>query len=872
MQDIPLHQALGAMVNINQFFVWRLTWDSTQGKYQKQPCADPSVPYPMDASLPQNWLSYTRAAELANAWGDHPFMNAAGTAYAIGFWMTEGCGYWFLDIDKSVSNGAYSQLATEWCGMLPGVFFELSSSGNGVHLIGRGTVPQHSKRNKALAAELYTEQRGIAFGLSGRAWGSADVGHPAIASIASLHFAPKAESEVGGYLEPRADWKGPTDDAELVRRARASKSMAARFGNKASFEDLWTAAPEAMAKFYGDDGLTERDMALASHLAFWTGCDAPRMERLMRQSGLARAKWDEHRTYLRELTIANACAGCKDVLNDVRKVDAAMYAMPALPALAPLGALPVVQLAVTPEHKALIDGLLDMVHRSPDWDHVHNFVIPAIREACVPPALMPRLENAVNKRLDLWDAKLSVAKLRALLSPARSRAAVDGGDVEASEGVPEWAKRYVYVRQGDAFHDTQDGVTMSRTSFSATHNRDMPIKGDGPFREDAVQWALDRWNVPMVHDTMYYPGKEAIISYDGKQWANIYNERSHPEITQGFTVDGTAAINRFMLHLWHLCGQRERVWQNLISFMAHNVKYPGKKIRWVPIIKGVEGDGKTLLGQVLDAAMGGANVASIGPEIVANTGGFTDWAHGNAFVALEEMYMAGRDRYRIANAIKQYISNNKVSINPKGGKPKKVPNTCNQAAFTNHSDAVPIESDKDRRWFVIFTPFSSRDQLHAALGLKDEVDAEVNHFDVIFDSLAREPGQWRKWLMDWEFPDWFSADRAAMHTDEKVKMALSGIDDVEAIARSIIEDGCHGVSSRVLSSACLTSAMKQRAFMEGVELPKTSTLHHLLTRMGFAKVEKLVKWANAPHRVWIKPGEADGADNVRMLLDMTKTG
>jgi putative DNA primase/helicase len=60
---------------------------------------------------------------------------------------------------------------------------------------------------------------------------------------------------------------------------------------------------------------SEADLALCGHLAFWTGRDAARMDRLFRQSGRLRPKWDERhatpgQTY-GELTIAKAIAGCQ---------------------------------------------------------------------------------------------------------------------------------------------------------------------------------------------------------------------------------------------------------------------------------------------------------------------------------------------------------------------------------------------------------------------------------------------------------------------------------------------------------------------------------------------------------------------------------
>lgn len=869
---MSLANALAGLTQIPQWFVYRLTWDAAHAKYHKQPCT-PDGPWVIDASLPQNWLTHEAAALRVLA------MQAADSAnrYTLGFWFTQGCGYWFLDLDKCIDGQRqYTPVAATLLPQLPGCFFEFSSSGNGVHVIGHDTLGPHSMRNKEYGLELYTDARGIAFGLSGEAWGSADVSAPAIHQIAALYFPPRAASVDGAWDKPRADWSGPADDELLIAKALASESVAAKFGTKASFRQLWSAAPE-LDKFYGPDSDSERDAALAAHLAFWTGCDAPRIERLMRKSALVRPKWDEHRTYLRDLTINGACERQVDVYKEPKRVDpSTMYAfggvLPALPVLAPapppvdatglagIGAAPVLLPLISDEAKRTIDHLLDVIHGTNTWEDMHNTTIPTVRAAGVPSALMSRIENAINKRLDLWDAKLPVAKLRALINPP---AVVESEAPDA----PQWLTRYVYVRQGDRFHNLLNGSPLSRTSFNAVHNRDMPLRESGQ-REDATQWALERWGVRTVHDTAYYPGRDAVFEYDGFEWANIYTEASHPAV-QPYTDAGVAAINKFMQHLLLLCGGRQDVFQFLLAFMAHNVQHPGVKVRWCPLIKGTQGDGKSMIGNVLDAAMGGRNVMFVGPETIANAGGFTDWAHGHALVALEELYLAGKDRHRVANATKPYITNNKVTIHGKGDKPKSVVNTCNQIAYTNWPDAVPIETGRDRRWFVIFTPFETTAQVAAKLGLT-ELELE-RHFDAIFDSLAREPGQWRKWLMEFDYRSvkGFSANRLTLHTDEKETMAFAGMDDVESLARSIIEVGGHGVSDAVLSSACFSSLLKMKAFGDSVELPKGASLHHMLNRIGFIKVAKSVWWAGAAHRCWVKPGTQHDVDVVRGLLEAT---
>lgn len=309
-----MRQALGGLAHLSQFFIYKLTPHSEiPGKFHKVPWRNGNAHGVENA---EHWLSMDAAESVLSDY------RRDGQAYTLGFAITSGCGYWFADIDHSIGEGRFTAIG-EWSyNLFPGAFYEVSSSGTGFHLIGRGVVPEHSSRDDARGIEFYTESRGIAFGLSGVAYGSADTDHThALNTVwCPQLFPPKPKSEHGSG--PRVEWRGPTDDAELLRRALKSGSIASTFGSRATFADLWENNIAALALAYPDPGKpdgverTSADMALAMHLTFWTGCDAARIERLMRRSGLARIKWDEHRTYLRELTIEGACARATVVLQE----------------------------------------------------------------------------------------------------------------------------------------------------------------------------------------------------------------------------------------------------------------------------------------------------------------------------------------------------------------------------------------------------------------------------------------------------------------------------------------------------------------------------------------------------------------------------
>lgn len=121
--------------------------------------------------------------------------------------------------------------------------------------------------------------------------------------------------------EPCDGWGGPTDDADLITRAMRSQSASSRLTGRAAFKDLWEANEDALAATYPSDtdayDASRADAALAAHLMFWTGKDCERVERLMRQSALARPKWDERGDYLRQRTIMHALRNCREVCNKV---------------------------------------------------------------------------------------------------------------------------------------------------------------------------------------------------------------------------------------------------------------------------------------------------------------------------------------------------------------------------------------------------------------------------------------------------------------------------------------------------------------------------------------------------------------------------
>lgn len=254
-------------------------------------------------------------------------VQAAALGYGVGFVFTAEDPFFFLDIDKCLEpSGQWSQLATSLCARFAGCAVEVSQSGQGLHIFGRyDAVPEHACKNIPLGLELYTEQRYAALTGIGVA-GSAAFQPDGLFALVAEYF-PKSAPVAGAEWTdgPCEGYGGPTDDEELIRRMVASKSATGVFSGRASVADLWTADEDALATAYPDDRGFDRssaDAALCQHLAFWTGKDCERIDRLFRRSALYREKWETREDY-RYRTIMHAVGHCSNTLGSQQQAAAA---------------------------------------------------------------------------------------------------------------------------------------------------------------------------------------------------------------------------------------------------------------------------------------------------------------------------------------------------------------------------------------------------------------------------------------------------------------------------------------------------------------------------------------------------------------------
>lgn len=274
----------------------------------------------------------------------------------VGFVLAGGGGLTGVDLDGCIrEDGTVAPEARAIIDQLA-TYTELSPSGGGVKLILRGTKPEWAKCKTANVegferAEVYNHER--FFTITGRPL----EGTPAI--IAERQSALEAFCASLWPQKPEPpDGPGPRgpsgftgDDDELIERAGRAK-------NGEKFRRLWSGD---ISGHNNDDSAA--DQALCNILAFWTGGDAGRMDRLFRRSGLYREKWE--RENYREPTIAHAIETCRDTYTGERP--------------RPAGSLPVV--LIEPDEHRVIDEVCQALGSDNNLYQRGGILVRVVRDA-----------------------------------------------------------------------------------------------------------------------------------------------------------------------------------------------------------------------------------------------------------------------------------------------------------------------------------------------------------------------------------------------------------------------------------------------------------------------------------------------------------
>jgi len=457
------------------------------------------------------------------------------------------------------------------------------------------------------------------------------------------------------------------------------------------------------------------------------------------------------------------------------------------------------------------------------------------------------LAQVVKARFKVLGVAVSLQEIKRLLKPKN-----DGHS-------PEWLEDWVFVTHEDKFFNVSTKRKVSEKGFNALYNREV---GGMDSDVKASSMAMDLWRIEIPDKIIYLPSAGEYFDLNGMPCVNMYDPSSPPDIVDSYSAGDLEAIETVKKH-FALVLTEEGAVNIMLAWIAFCVQNPGKKVRWAPLVKGIEGDGKTVIGKLLSAVMGMVNVGNVSTSVL-NTA-FTSWAEGRCINILEEIRMVGHNRHDVLNMLKPYITNDAITVHPKGINEYVAPNTVNYIAFTNHSDALPLE-ETDRRWWVSFTPFIDQKQLKEATGL--------HYFEKLHNAIEGHPGALRKWLLSYQIPESFEPNGQAPASAAKNSMIGLNTSDSEQIIKEVIEQGCSGVCHHAVSTSHLSTALSFNESLE--EVPKTSAIARVMLKLGYTRMPKAIKWNGVLVRVWnkniegfSKMQETEANEKIRELLDKT---
>jgi len=287
----------------SQFVVWKFDYvEGKEGKEEKwakvpyspltgrrartHDAANPKSPY-----REKHWETWGSFDEAKSRY-------QRGGYDGIGFVFTEGDQFVGGDIDHCIGEDGALKDTAAFALPFVNTYTEISPSGTGVKFIARASTVPGGKGNKKKDVEMYPHGR--YFTLTGHRMpdypATVEARQGEINTLHEIWFGKELPK-----LPPRPIPSVPTslDDTEVLKRAERDTL----------FDRLWRGDTS------GYTSQSSADFALCGKLLFYIGSpDTGRVDRLFRQSGLLRGKWDEQHgseTY-GERTLRKAVEGRTD--------------------------------------------------------------------------------------------------------------------------------------------------------------------------------------------------------------------------------------------------------------------------------------------------------------------------------------------------------------------------------------------------------------------------------------------------------------------------------------------------------------------------------------------------------------------------------
>lgn len=364
---------------------------------------------------------------------------------------------------------------------------------------------------------------------------------------------------------------------------------------------------------------------------------------------------------------------------------------------------------------------------------------------------------------------------------------------------------------------TPQGRFMNSTQFNGEYGgHAFVITPDGKTTDEPWKAALrsQLWTVPKIDHIRFMPDQPtfAIIEDQmGRKGVNTYipiRIRSAP-----------GDVTPWLRHMeFMLPVESDR--RIFFEYLAHNVKFPGYKIPWAPLLQSTEGVGKGFIQETIENIIGEMYLYSPKAEELVKSGStFNAWMRGKLMIVVNEIKVD--ERRELIEILKPMITDRRVEIQSKGVDQEMEDNPANWLFFSNYKDAIPVNQN-GRRYSVFYSAIQSKADL-VARGMDDR------YFSGLFLWLRNGGHQHvAHWLLNYpiergEIP--MKAPETSSH-GEAVRVSRGPI---EVAIVHAIEDGATGFRGGYVSILAVMNRLRQI----GGRMPAVRTVQTILEQMGF---------------------------------------
>jgi len=364
---------------------------------------------------------------------------------------------------------------------------------------------------------------------------------------------------------------------------------------------------------------------------------------------------------------------------------------------------------------------------------------------------------------------------------------------------------------------TPRGRFMNATQFNGTYGgKVFIIDAQGKVSDEPWKAALRStlWTVPKVDHIRFLPELktfEIVEDQLGRRGVNTYipiRLKSSP-----------GDVTPFLQHMAHMLPvENDR--HIFLSYLAHNVKFPGFKIPWAPLLQSAEGVGKGFIQAVIEGMLGEMYTYSPPAEELVKSGStFNGWQRGKLMIVVNEIKID--ERRELIEIMKPWVSDKRIQIQAKGDNQEMEDNPANWVFFSNYKDAIPI-NQSGRRYSIFYSVIQSAGDL-LLRGMNDDYFKALWHW-------LENGGQEHivHWLLNYPIERGGIPMRAPQTSSyaEAVKVSRG---PVEVAIANAVEDQLPGFRGGYVSVLAVIARLRAL----GGRLPAVATVERILSSMGY---------------------------------------